>query len=89
MKNDDNNDEKCCIESDFKNMKERTIYENNERITEHLNRENLFSTNDKGLIDIIINKMKNEGNANVLYQLIEEQNCVCVSVCIVVYASNK
>ena len=67
MKNDDNNDEKCCIQSDFKDIKEGTIYENNERTTEHFYEENLFSTNDKRLIDIIIIGMKNEGNGIAHY----------------------
>ena len=74
MKNDKNNDEKCCIESDFKAIKEGKIYGNNERTTEHLDGENLFSTNDQRLIDIVISKMKNKGNGNALYQFIEEQN---------------
>ena len=30
----DDNDEKCCIELDFKNTKKEAAYENNEQTTE-------------------------------------------------------
>ena len=49
----------------FEDMKEGTIDGNNERTTEYLDGENLFSTNDKRLTDIIINKMKNEGKETI------------------------
>ena len=58
----------------YGNINKGKIDGNYKRSIEHLDGENLFSTNDKRLIDIIINKMKNEGNGNALYQLMEGQN---------------
>ena len=62
MKNDDDNDEKCCIELDFKITKKEAIYENTEQRTEQLDEENSFNIINKRLINIIINKMKNKEN---------------------------
>ena len=70
LKNDNDNDEKCCIELDFKDMN-KEIYKDNEKAIEQLNEENLFVVINKRLINIIMNKMKNEGNGN---KLINEQN---------------
>ena len=57
MKNDYDNDEKCCIELNFEDIKKGTIYGNNGKIIEQLNEENLFNISNKRLINII-NKMK-------------------------------
>ena len=46
MENDDDNDEKCRIELDFKDMKKGTIYGNNEKTIEQLNKENVFKNNN-------------------------------------------
>ena len=50
------------------------MYGNKEETIEQLNEEDLFGINNEWLINIIINKMKNEGNGNALYKLIEEKN---------------
>ena len=71
LKNDYNNDEKCCMKLDFEDIKKRTIYENNEKTIEQLEEENLFNVINKRSINIIMNKMKNEGIEN---ELINEQN---------------
>ena len=71
MKNDYDNDEKCCMKLDFEDIKKRTIYGNNEKTIEQLEEENLFNIINKRLTNIIINKMKNEGNVN---SLIRDQN---------------
>ena len=62
MKNDDDNDEKCCIELDFKITKKEAICENTEQRTEQLDEENSFNIINKRLINIIINKIKNKVN---------------------------
>ena len=74
LKNDYENDEKCCMESDFEDIKKGTIYGNNEKTIEQLGEENLFNIINKRLINIIKNKMKNEGNGNAFYKLINEEN---------------
>ena len=74
MKNDDDNDELCYIELDFDAIRKGTIYENNEKTIEKLNEENLFNINDKRLIYIIINRMKNEDNGKAFHKLFEEQS---------------
>ena len=51
---------------DFEDIKKRTIYENNEKTIEQFEEENLFNVINKRLINIIINKMKDEGNVNAL-----------------------
>ena len=56
---------------DFEDIKKRTIYENNEKTIEQLEEENLFNVINKRSINIIMNKMKNEGIEN---ELINEQN---------------
>ena len=66
MKNDYENDEKRCMKLDFEDIKKRTIYENNEKTIEQFEEENLFNVINKRLINIIINKMKDEGNVNAL-----------------------
>ena len=57
MKNDNDNDGKCCIELDFKNTKKEVIYENNEQTTEQLDEETSFNIINKRLINIIMNRM--------------------------------
>ena len=74
MKNDDDNDEKCYSELNFKDTEKEIIYENNEKGNQQSDEENLFNFINKKLIDIIFNKIKNEGNENALYKLIEEEN---------------
>ena len=60
LKNDDDNDEKCCTELDFKDLKNETIYERNEDIIEQLNKADLFNITNRRLIKMITDKMKNE-----------------------------
>ena len=74
MINDEDNDEKCCIELNIKDIKKGTVYGNNEKTIEQLSEEDLFNIINKRLINVIINKMKNEGVENALYKLIEEKN---------------
>ena len=74
MKNDDDNDEKCCTELDFKDLKNETIYERNEDIIEQLNEEDLFNITNRRSIKMITNKIKNEENENALYKLIGRKN---------------
>ena len=50
------------------------MHGNNEETIEQLNKENVFNITNKRLISIIINKIKNEGNGNALYKLIEGNN---------------
>ena len=66
LTNDDKNNEKCYIESDFKDIKKWTIYGDNWKTIEQLNEGSLFNNNHKRLINTIINKMKNERNGNAL-----------------------
>ena len=97
LKNDNDNDEKCYIELDFKDIKEGRNYENNEKTIEQLNEEDLFNIINKRLINIIMNKMKNKGNRS---ELINEQNisqkfvsqflkCVMDSIRILLENKNK
>ena len=74
LKNDYDNDEKCCNELDFEDIKKGTIYGNSEKTIEQSGEENLFNIINKRLIHIIINKMKNEGNGNAFYKIINEKN---------------
>ena len=55
----------------IKDIKKGTVYENNETTVEE---EDLFNIINKKLINVIINKMKNEVNENALCKLIEEEN---------------
>ena len=57
LKNDDDSDEKCCIELYFKDIKKGTIYGNNEKTIEQLDEEDLFNIINKSLVNIMINKM--------------------------------
>ena len=75
LKNDYNNDEKCCMKLDFEDIKKRTIYENNEKTIKPLEEENLFNVINKRLIDM--NKMKNEGNGN---KLISDFGNICFPI---------
>ena len=97
LKNDYENDEKCCMKLDFEDIKKRTVYENNEKTIEQFEEENLFNVINKRLINIIINKMKDEGNVNAL---IKDQNisekfvsqflkCVMDSIPILLENKNK
>ena len=70
---DEDNDEKC-IKLNIKDIKKETIYGNNEKTIEQLDVEDSFNIINKRLINIIINKMKNEGNGNTFYKLIDEGN---------------
>ena len=72
--NDKDNNEKFCIELNIKDIKKGTVYENNEKNIEQLDEEDLFNMTNKRLINVIINKIKNEGNENALYKLINEGN---------------
>ena len=74
LKNDDDNDEKCCTELDFKDLKNETIYGKNEDIIEQLNKEDLFNITNRRLIKMITNKMKNEENEKALYKIIGRKN---------------
>ena len=68
LKNNDDNDEKFCIELDSENMKKGAVCGNNEKTTEQLYEENLLNVINKRLIKIVINKMKNKENAIALYK---------------------
>ena len=57
--NDQDNDEKCCIKLNMKDIKKGTVYGNNETAVDE---EDLFNIINQKLINAIINKMKNEGN---------------------------
>ena len=74
LENDNTNDEKCCTELDFKDLKKETNYEKNKETIEQLNEEDLFNITNRKLINMITNKMKNEENGNALYKLIERKN---------------
>ena len=58
--NDEDNDEKCCIKLNIKDIKKGTVYRNNEKTIEQLDEEDLFDVINKRLINVIMNKMKNE-----------------------------
>ena len=100
MKNDDDNDEKCYIKLDFKDVKKGGIYGNNEKTIEKVDEEDLFYIINKRLINIIINRVKNEGNGNAFYKVINEENisetfvsqymkCVMDSIPILLENKNK
>ena len=72
--NDKDNDEKCCIELNIQGVKKGTVYGNNEKNIEQLDEEDLFNIIIKRLINVIINKIKNEGNENAFHKLIDEGN---------------
>ena len=55
LPNNDDNDEECCTELDFKDLKNETIYEKNEEIIEQLNEEDLFNITNRRLIKMITN----------------------------------
>ena len=97
LKNDNENDENYCIELHFKDINKGTNYENNEKTIEQFIEEDLFNVINKRLINILMNKMKNEGNGN---ELINEQNisetfvsqflkCVMDSIPILLENKNK
>ena len=67
------------MELDFKNMQKGAVYRNNEETTQQLDEENLFNIINKRLINIIMNKNKENGIA--FYKLIEEQNISETFVC--------
>ena len=73
LQNDYENNGKCCIELDFEDIKEGTMYGNNEKTIQQVGEKNLFNIINKRLINITINKMKNKGNGNALYKLINEE----------------
>ena len=57
--NNKDNEEKC-IKLNIKDIKKGTVYGNNEKTIEQLDKEHLFDIINKRLINVIINKMKNE-----------------------------
>ena len=93
-------DEKCYCKLNFKDTEKEIIYENNEKGNEQLDEENLINFIIKKSIEIILNKIKNEGNENALYKLIDEGNisetflsqffkCVMDSIPILLENKNK
>ena len=100
MKNDDDNDEKRYSELNFKDTEKEIIYENNEKNTKQLDEEYLFNISNKRLINVIIKKIKKEGNENAFYKLIDQGNisetfvskflkCVMDSIPILLENKNK
>ena len=72
--NDKDNDEKCCIELNTKDIKKGTVYGNNEKTIEQLDEEDLFDIINKRLINAIMDKMNNEEIENTFCKLINEGN---------------
>ena len=98
--NDKDNDEKCCIELNIKDIKKGTVYGNNEKTIEQLDEEDLFDIISKRLMNVIMNKMKNKENGNTFCKLIDEGNisetfvtqflkCVMDSIPILLENKNK
>ena len=58
----------------IKDIKKGAFYENNEKTIEQLDEEDIFNIINKRLINVIMNKMKNEKNGNTFYKLIDEGN---------------
>ena len=98
--NDKDNYEKCCIELNTKDIKKGTVYGNNEKTIEQLDEEDLFDIINKGLINVIMDKMNNEENENTFCKLIDEGNisetfvsqflkCVMDSIPILLENKNK
>ena len=55
-------------------IKKGAVYVSNKKTIEQLDEEDLFTMINERLINVIINKMKNEGNGNAFYKLIDEGN---------------